>query len=74
MSTLRRTQHECTEKCWQVATTRGNLLCALRRVGLSAVYDALCTQSLMPFVMPRHIILVRQKMVFGTPKILQETA
>ena len=59
MSTLNSTLHKCQEISWQLSTTRGDLLCALRGVGLSAVYDALCAQSLMPLVVPRHIILMR---------------
>ena len=46
------------------------LLCALRRVGLSVVDDALCSQRLMPFVMPSHIILMCQEMVLGTAHTL----
>lgn len=58
----------------QVSTTRMGLLCALRGGGLSAVYDALSAQGLMPFVMARHIILMRQEMILGATQVLQNSS
>ena len=51
--------NKCPNIFGQAPYTEVHLLCALRGGGLSAVYDALGAQGLMPFVMTRHIILMR---------------
>ena len=46
------------------------LLCALGRVGLSVVNDALCSQRLMRLFIPSNIMLMFKEMVFGTAHTL----